>query len=63
MRYHDLQHGAASLTAAQDVPARVAMELLGHSQVSTTLNIYTHVEPEQQRDATGRVSEAIFGSS
>ena len=31
MRYHDLWHGAASLMAAQGVPARVAMEILGHA--------------------------------
>ena len=63
MRYHDLRHGAASLMAAQGVPARVAMELLGHSQIATTMNIYTHVTPEDQRQASARVSEAIFGGS
>ena len=61
MRYHDLRHGAPSLMAAQGVPARLAMELLGHSQIATTMNIYTHVTPEDQRQASARVSEAIFG--
>ena len=42
MRYHDLRHGAASIMAAQGVSARVAMEILGHAQISTTMNIYTH---------------------
>ena len=63
MRYHDLRHGAASLMAAQGVPARVAMELLGHSQIATTMNVYTHVTPQDQRDASARVSEAIWGRS
>ena len=63
MRYHDLRHGAASLMATQGVPARVAMELLGHSQIATTMNIYTHVTQEDQRQASARVSEAIWGSS
>ena len=63
MRYHDLRHGAASLMAAQGVPARVAMELLGHSQIATTMNIYTHVTPQDQREASARVSEAIWGKS
>ena len=40
MRYHDLRHGAASLMAAQGISPRVAMEILGHAQISTTMNIY-----------------------
>ena len=63
MRYHDLRHGAASLMAAQGVPARVAMELLGHSQIATTMNVYTHVTPQDQREAGANVSEAIWGGS
>ena len=61
MRYHELRHGAASLMAAQGVPARVAMEVLGHAQISTTLNIYTHVSPELQRDAADRMGAALWG--
>ncbi len=63
MRYHDLRHGAASLMAAQGVPARVAMELLGHSQIATTMNVYAHVTPQDQREASAKVSEAIWGGS
>ena len=63
MRYHDLRHGAASLMAAQGVLARVAMELLGHSQIATTMNVYTHVTPQDQREASAKVSEAIWGRS
>ena len=61
MRYHDLRHGAASLMAVQGVPARVAMELLGHAQIGTTMNIYAHVAPELQRDAAERVGQALWG--
>ena len=46
--------------AAQGVPARTAMEILGHAQISTTMNIYTHVAPELQREATERVAEALW---
>lgn len=55
-------HGAASLMAAQGVPARVAMGILGHSQISTTMNIYTHVAPELQKEATDKVAEALWPS-
>ena len=60
MRYYDLRHGAASLMAAQGVPPRVAMEILGHAQISTTMNIYTHIAPELQKDAAERLSSALW---
>ena len=47
--------------AAQGVPARVAMKLLGHSQIATTMNVYTHGTPQDQREASARLSEAIWG--
>ena len=60
MRVHDLRHGAASLMAAIGIPPRVAMELLGHSQISTTMNIYAHVAPEYGREAMDRVARALW---
>jgi integrase len=63
MRYHDLRHGAASLMAGQGVPVRVAMEMLGHAQITTTMNIYAHVAPELERDAAERISDALWGRS
>ena len=60
MRYHDLRQGAASLMAAQGVPARVAMEILGHAQISMTMNTYTHIAPELQKDAAERLSSALW---
>jgi integrase len=51
MRFHDLRHSCATLLAAQGVPARVAMEILGHANITTTLNIYTHVLDESKRAA------------
>jgi integrase len=43
VRLHDLRHTAASLMLAQGVSARVVMEILGHSQISVTMNTYSHV--------------------
>lgn len=60
MRYHDLRHGAASLMAVQGVPSRVAMEILGHAQISTTMNIYAHVAPELQEEAMSKVAAALW---
>ncbi len=41
-RLHDARHTAASLLLAQGVPARVAMEILGHSQIGLTLGTYSN---------------------
>jgi integrase len=40
VRPHDLRHTAASLLLAQGVPARVVMEILGHSAIALTMNTY-----------------------
>jgi integrase len=50
-RFHDLRHACATLLLAQGVSARVVMETLGHSQIALTMNTYSHVAPELQRDA------------
>jgi integrase len=62
MRFHDLRHSCASLLAAQGVPARVAMEVLGHASIQTTQNIYTHVFDDAKRQAAD-VMERLFGDN
>lgn len=42
-------------------PARVAMQVLGHSQISLTQGTYQHVMPELPQDAAERVSKALGG--
>jgi integrase len=59
VRLHDLRHTAASLLLAEGVAARVVMEILGHSQISITLNTYTHVDPELNRDAAIRLERLL----
>ena len=60
MRYHDLRQEAASLMAAQGVPARVAMEVLGHAQISTAIDIYAQIATEFQKEASERVAPALW---
>ena len=50
-RFHDLRHSCASLLLAQGVPARTVMDILGHSQISLTMNTYAHVMPAMKQDA------------
>ena len=44
MRFHDLRHSCASLLLANDVPMKQIQEWLGHSDISTTANIYSHLD-------------------
>lgn len=59
-RFHDLRHCAATMMLSQGVPARVVMETLGHSQISLTMNTYSHVIPALQEDAAARM-DALLG--
>jgi integrase len=51
LRFHDLRHACATMLIVMGVHPRVVMEILGHSQIGTTMNIYAHVLPRVQRDA------------
>lgn len=44
IRFHDLRHSCASLLLANDVPMKQIQEWLGHSDFSTTANIYAHLD-------------------
>ena len=50
-RFHDLRHSCATLLLAQGVPLVVVRDMLGHTQISTTADIYGHVLPETHRHA------------
>lgn len=62
MRFHDLRHSCASLLVAQGVHPRVVMEILGHSTIALTMNTYSHVLPQAQRDAAALLDQ-LLGSS
>ena len=59
VRVHDLRHTAATLLLAQGVHPRVVMELLGHSQIAITMNLYSHVLPALKKDAADKM-EAVL---
>ena len=56
---HGLRHTAASLLIALGIPVRTVAGILGHSQSSTTLNIYSHVLNASTRQAAQVMSEVI----
>jgi integrase len=57
MHFHDLRHSAATILLAMGVNIKVVQEILGHSQVSMTLGIYSHVLPGMQEEAMGRMND------
>lgn len=61
MHFHDLRHSAATLLMSMGVHIKVIQELLGHSDIVTTLGIYGHVLPSMQEGAMDKWDGA-FGS-
>ena len=51
MRFHDLRHTAATLMLLKGVHPKIVSEMLGHASVSITLDLYSHVLPNMQREA------------
>jgi integrase len=61
LRLHDLRHTSASLMLAAGVHPKVVSERLGHSSVSITLDLYSHVIPGLQAEAAEKLGEMILG--
>ena len=53
-RFHDLRHACASLLLSRGVSPRVVTEMLGHSQISLTMDTYSHVLPSLLSDGRPR---------
>lgn len=51
IRFHDLRHTCASLMVKKGVNFKVIQERLGHTDIKMTLNRYSHLSDEQERDA------------
>ncbi|MET8969986.1 tyrosine-type recombinase/integrase [Streptomyces hydrogenans] len=59
IRLHDARHGTATLLTAAGVAPRVVMEILGHSQISITMDVYTHVVQDTQREAISHMDRLL----
>ncbi|MDW5300681.1 MAG: tyrosine-type recombinase/integrase [Sedimentibacter sp.] len=60
VRFHDLRHIHATILYQNGIKAKVIQERLGHSNISTTLDIYTHLFKEDQVAAAEIISDKIF---
>jgi len=57
---HDLRHSCASILLAQNVHPKVVQELLGHSSITVTLDIYSHVVEGLHQDVARRMDELFL---
>jgi integrase len=62
VRFHDLRHTCATLLLAARVNPKVVSEMLGHSTVAITLDIYSHVVPDMQQDAAAVMGAMLMTS-
>ena len=59
IRFHDLRHTCATLLLGKDVNPKIVSEMLGHSSVSITLDIYSHLLPDMQEKAAKALEETL----
>ncbi|MCU4814000.1 site-specific integrase [Bacillus cereus] len=59
IRFHDLRHTHATLLIQQNVNVKLISERLGHADIGTTLNTYSHVLPDMQRSVAEKLDEVF----
>ena len=60
VRFHDLRHTSASLLLAAGVHPKVISERFGHSGIRVTMDIYSHLVPGLQDEATDKLDDILF---
>jgi integrase len=59
VRFHDLRHSHATQLLADGIHPKIAQERLGHSTITTTMDLYSHVTDTMQADAAARLDAAF----
>src|SRR5262249_20761262 len=62
IRFHDLRHTAATILLTNGVNPKVVSEMLGHSSVAITLDIYSHVLPHLQQSVAEVMGDILMGN-
>lgn len=60
IRFHDLRHTVASLMLQGDINPKIVKEILGHSDVRITLDIYCHVLPSVHKETAKKYGNMLF---
>ena len=59
IRFHNLRHTYATLLCSKNVNPKVVQEMLGHANISQTMDIYSHVLPNMQDEAAQPLEKAL----
>ena len=62
IRFHDLRHTCASLLLKNGVPMKQIQEWLGHSDFSTTANIYAHLDYNSKLNSADAMISGMSGA-
>jgi len=63
VRLYDLRHSTATFLLQAKVNPKVVSERLGHSTITLTLDVYSHVLPTMQEEATEHLEDLIFSKT
>lgn len=60
IRFHDVRHSAATMLLSMKVHPKIVRELLGHNQMSMTMDIYSHVLPTMQEETIQKLEDVLW---
>ena len=62
-RFHDLKARLHFPSRAQGVPLKVISEIVGHSDIRLTQNVYQHVYKDAKREAAAKMDELLISAA
>jgi integrase len=60
-RLYDLRHTTATLLLSEGINPKIVSERLGHASIVLTLDTYSHVLPDMQKEASSKLGQVLFG--
>jgi integrase len=59
VRFHDLRHTCATFLLSKNVNPKIVQELLGHANISQTMDTYSHMLPDMQERAASAMDDVL----
>ncbi len=63
IRIHDQRHTHVTLAIQKGANIKAVSQRVGHAETSITMNLYAHVLPEQHKEVSDRIGDALFGTA
>ncbi len=60
-RFYDLRHSLATLLLSEGINPKIVSERIGHASIVLTLDTYSHILPDMQKEATSKLGKMLFG--